>query len=432
MDLRDKLRQIESARLKRPAASGPEVRSLSYSANFEVGSVLTGDEMPTPFGAFFCYRKDCPANYRHGSIEISTLLSKRSELLGVIGQNPALANLDLKKILFFDTETTGISGGAGMLAFLIGLGYFTDDGFTVVQFFLDEVQDERALLYEFNNLLANCELVVSYNGKSFDAPLLETRNIFHRLHNRLSQLPHLDLLHCARRLWRQALPDCALTTIEAQILRHQRLGDIPSFLIPHLYFDYLRARDARPLLPVFYHNQQDVLAMAALLVKLCNLFENPFEEAEAPAVIISLAKIFENLFQHERAIELYNQLLQTQLETNLRREALMRLAFGYKRMGDWPQAAQAWKRYLSGESFHPLPYIELAKYYEHRQQRLDQAKTLVEKALTEVQIIEGLGRKNDWLVYKEDLEYRRKRLIRKLHARRPSPACAPLLDVSSE
>jgi hypothetical protein len=432
MDIRDKLRQINSLRRKSDLTVGSAGRSISRTEDFEIGNILAVVEKPTPFGAFFCHQKNCPANYRHGSIEISALLTKPSELLGVIAQNQTLAKIDLKKIIFFDTETTGVSGGVGMYAFLVGLGFFSDGGFTVLQFFLDDIQDERALLHEFNNLLENCELVVSYNGKSFDAPLLETRNIVHRLHNRLNQLPHLDLLHCARRLWRQALPDCALTTIEAQILEHRRLGDIPSFLIPHLYFDYLRERDARPLLPVFYHNQQDVLAMAALLVKLCNLFENPFGEAEEPVVIMSLAKVFENLFQHERAIELYNQLLQNQIATNLRREALMRLAFGYKRMGNWPRAAQAWQRYLSSEPFHPLPYIELAKYYEHRQQRLDQAKQLVEKALTEVQIIEGLGRKTDWLVYKEDLEYRRKRLIRKLHARRPSPARAPLLDISCE
>jgi hypothetical protein len=246
----------------------------------------------------------------------------------------------------------------------------------------------------------------------------------------LADLPHLDLVHCARRIWKRWLADCALTTIEREVLKHQRTGDIPSYLIPHIYFDYVHDRDPRPLKPVFYHNQQDVLAMAAILGRLMHLVENPFE-ADNPLETFALARNYENLIEFERANEIYARLLPEKVPGSVRREALVRTAFNYKRLGKWSDAAETWGAFLAAESFHPLPYLELAKHYEHRDRDLAKAKNFVEKALAELSIAEGVRRRSDWLVYKEDLEYRRKRLVRKLAAARQRTAPTPPPDWTS-
>lgn len=414
MDLRDKLRQIESLRIKSSRAEETGFRSLS-SSYFESPQPINGFQTSNPLGSFFCHQTDLPAHYRHGNIEIASLLTKPSALLAAISLDQIPEKINLKNILFLDTETSGVSGGSGMFAFLVGLGYFTEDGFRIQQFFLDDIKNEGALLYELNRVLENHEIIITYNGKTFDAPLLESRFIFHRFKTTLTSRLHLDLLHCARRIWRRCLPDCTLTTIESQILKHQRTADVPSYLIPQIYFDYLQERDLRALRPVFYHNREDVLAMMAILARLLDLVENP-HQSENAWEIWSLAKMFENRLQYERAIELY-AVLQNSSERHLRREALVRTAFNYKRLEKWAQAAEMWERYLSSESYHPLPYIELAKHYEHRQRELAMAKKLVDKALAELNVMLELGRKRDWLIYKDDLEYRRQRIIRKLNSR---------------
>ncbi|HEX9652856.1 MAG TPA: ribonuclease H-like domain-containing protein [bacterium] len=425
MDIRDKLRQIESLQ-KRPEST-PVFRSSSPVADFEIGCVIDGFTKPTAHGHFFCHQRDYPLEHRHGEIEITALLLKPASLLATVSQDRTFENIDLKKILFLDTETTGISGGTGMFAFLVGLGWFTENGFRVQQLFLDDIKNEQALLHELNRVFEQHEIIVSYNGKSFDAPLLESRYVSHRLTTPLTSRPHLDLLHCVRRFWKQCLPDCALTTIESQILKHWRTGDIPSYLIPHIYFDYLHDRDARPLKPVFYHNREDLLAMAAILIRLLQLVEDPWQ-SENVFEVLSLGKIYENMLQYERAIELYTKLLQNSLAGSLRREALVRTAFDYKRLGKWSQAAETWETYLGTESFHPLPYIELAKHHEHRDRELAKAKKMVEKALAELNIVEGLGRRTDWIVYREDLEYRWKRLTRKINTTSKSSAVTPFPD----
>lgn len=414
MDIRDKLRQIELTQLRRGMTADVHAHPPPLF-HTRLESAIDGKIKSAALGAFFCYEKNLPLDFQHGSYEIAAFQNKPSSLIAVIGQDHQLANVSLEDILFLDIEASGLSGGSGMYAFLIGIGYFTETGFRVEQFFLNNLNEERAILDELNRLVQNHQLVISYNGKSFDVPLLESRNIFHRLQTPLTRKLHLDLLHSVRRIWKYSLPDCALTTVEQQILKTSRVGDIPSYLIPQIYFTYLRDHDPHPLKPVFYHNQQDVLAMAALLSKMMQLFENPLIESESAAEIFCMARIYENLFRLEESIELYAALLTRPLGDRLRGELLLRTAFNYKKLRKWKEAEAVWQKYLETECYHPLPYIELAKYYEHRKKQFLKAKDLVEKALEEMQIIESLRGAREWAPYKQDLEHRRKRLVRKLH-----------------
>jgi len=412
VDIREKLRQIELSQLR--SKSTPLAQPAPF-AGARLENVIAGRIKTARLGSFFCYEKNLALDYQHGSCKISVFQNKPSALLAVIGQDRQLTNLAVKDILFLDIEASGLSGGSGMYAFLIGIGYFTENGFRVEQFFLNNLNEERAILDELNRLVESHPLVISYNGKSFDVPLLESRNIFHRLQTPLSRVLHLDLLHSARRIWKYTLPDCALTTVEQQILKASRVGDVPSYLIPQIYFNYMRDRNPHPLKPVFYHNQQDVLAMAALLAKMLRLFENPLAESESAAEIFCIARTYENLLQLEASIELYATLLARPLGDRLRRELLLRTAFNYKKMRKWSDAVAVWLKYLDTECYHPLPYIELAKYFEHRENQFLRAKNLVEKALEEMKIIESLRGANEWTPFKQDLEHRRKRLLRKLH-----------------
>ncbi|MFQ5750954.1 MAG: ribonuclease H-like domain-containing protein [bacterium] len=412
MNIQDKLRQIESLNLQKGISFQP---NSTFISDHPIDQVLNGEIKETPYGSYFYYEEDYPFDYTHGIIQLAAFLNKPASLLSLIGKDPKFDDVDLKKVLFIDTETTGLSGGSGICAFLIGVGYFTENTFRLAQYFMNDFNNEYALLYDLNQFIANHQLLVSYNGKCYDIPLLESRNVFNQLKTPLSQILHLDLLHAVRRLWKQSLPDCSLTTAERQLLRASRKGDVPGSLIPQIYFDYLRNKDARALKPVFYHNQQDILTMVALITKGMQLFENPLEESENSVEILSLGRIYEGMIQLEQSIELYNNYLKNSVDANNRRELLFRTAFNYKRLKNWSQAVKVWQEYLAAESYHPLPYIELAKHYEHRDKNYAKAKYLVDKALEEINIVERLNGKKDWPNYKQDLEYRRKRLVKKMH-----------------
>lgn len=312
-----------------------------------------------------------------------------------------------------DTETSGLSGGAGTFAFLVGIGYFTEHSFRVVQFFMNDFTEEHPLLHELNQLVDKQQMVVSYNGKCFDVPVLDSRNVYHRFQSPFTQLLHLDLLHSVRRLWKKHLPDCSLGTAEKEILKVVRRGDVPGYLIPQIYFNYLQTKNPYPLKPIFYHNEQDVLSMVALLARMLQLLENPLVESGNVAELLAIGRIYEGMNQLEKAIELYEKSLDDSICDN-RRPVLFRLAFNHKKLHNWTQAAEVWHTCLATEPYHPIPYIELAKFYEHRENDYVRAKRLVDKALSEINVLQGLNRRPEWQHYKNDLDYRDRRLRKKI------------------
>src|SRR4030095_5131615 len=177
-----------------------------------------------------------------------------------------------------DTETSGLSGGTGTYAFLVGVARFTSDQFVLKQFFMRDPAEEPALLEGLANFLAPCEALVTFNGKAVHAPCPPTRYRLHQIPNPYKDYSHLDLLPLARRLWRDRLESRALKYLEEHVLGFARSSDeVAGDEIPWLYFDYLRTRDARPLAGVFYHNAMDVVAMAALLAHMNEMIMHPYE-----------------------------------------------------------------------------------------------------------------------------------------------------------
>jgi tetratricopeptide (TPR) repeat protein len=271
--------------------------------------------------------------------------------------------------------------------------------------------EEPAQLAALTEFLKDCAVLVSFNGKSFDVPLLNTRYISNGQASPLADLAHLDLLPLARRLWRDRLPSRALGQLEQAILQASRTQeDIPGWLIPGVYFDYLRSGDARPLKGVFYHNAMDVLAMAGLLNHMTHLLDHPLDGRIKHAVdVAAVAKLFEALGDFEKAIQLYEHSLAQDLPEENYWDSLQRLSFIYKRQGDWSAAVELWQQAAAGRQLYA--YVELAKFYEHQRRDYQQAAHWTRSALDiffTPPYPAGIRR------WRLDLEHRLARLQRKL------------------
>ena len=222
-------------------------------------------------------------------------------------------------LLFFDLETTGLSGGAGTLAFLVGCGYFDADGFHTRQFFLSGYEAERELLDALTALAGRFNGLVTFNGRTFDVPLIETRYLFHRLESPFADLPHFDMLHPARKLWRRRgiaqashrerwsgnrpgeNASCALGALEEAILGVQRFDDVPGFEIPSRYFNYLRTGDLAPLAAVFEHNRLDLLSLAALTAIAAGMAGEGPAGAPSPHEALAMGQIYVRLGRWDEA-----------------------------------------------------------------------------------------------------------------------------------
>jgi len=386
-----------------------EQRAQSRPAGYSIEQVVDGTLLSTAFGETYLIEQLYPCDHVQGHTPLSMAID-----LGVLvqwGQAPHLANLELQKFVFLDTETSGLAGGTGTFAFLVGLGYHTARGFCLQQFFLREPGEETALLAAIGRALSDFGAVVTFNGKSFDIPLLTSRHILHGFTPPFKEFAHLDLLPLARRLWRNRLPSRALGDLEVEILGMERdLNEVPGWMIPQMYFDYLHSGDARPLAGVLYHNAMDIVSLAALFNHMANLLNNPLADRIPDSLdLIAIARLYEDIGKTENAVSLYEFSLQQGLPEPFLLDTLMRFADLYRRRGEWPQTLRLWQ---TAASYQHLPaYIELAKYYEHRQRDYSQALHWVEDARLTVER-SGMG-----LVarqtYSLELEHRRQRLIAK-------------------
>jgi len=352
-------------------------------ASYSIDSVVAGTFLSTPRGEVFVAEQRFSASHLYGS---SSLLS--SFPLSVIAQwanDPAIASRPLSKFAFLDTETSGLAGGTGTYAFLVGAARFVEDAFVVRQFFMRDPAEEPALLEGLANFLAPCEALVTFNGKAFDAPLLSTRYRLHQIPIPYQGYSHLDLLPLARRLWRERLESRALKFLEEHVLGFTRSSEeVPGYEIPWLYFDYLRTGDARPLGGVFYHNAMDVAAMAALLAHMNDMLENPYNgKVQHGLDFVALGKLFEDLGRWEEAARLFERGLEFGLNESDFSVAVKRLSILQKRRGDLEEAVRLWE--AAARRGHLYAFIELAKFYEHKQRDVKQALKWTKAALKQVE-----------------------------------------------
>ena len=321
-----------------------------------------------------------------------------------MSSQPRLAQLAPQDALFLDTETTGLSGGTGTFAFLIGLGWFEEGDFITCQLLARDFSEERAMLAFLREMAADKRFLVTFNGKAFDVNLLSTRYVLARLIDPLSGLPHLDLLNPSRRLLNHRTSNCRLVTLEDEVLGFRRFGDIPGWEIPQRYFDWLSTRDPDLLVDILEHNRWDIVSMAALASLLTGVLSGREAHARHPGDLLAAAR----LLQERGCLQDAKLLLETILEhpdQSHTREAKRLLSLIHKRGGRFSEAVPIWEELLAGDSGDIFAAEELAKWCEHRTRDIGRAITLVEQALSHPRRLDDTAR--------ADLTHRLQRLLTK-------------------
>ncbi len=352
--------------------------------------------------------------YQHGADRLADLLRFTPAATVPFVQDERLTQLDFRDFLFLDTETTGLAG-AGTLAFMVGVGFFEQSGagdtFVVRQYFLRDHGDEPALLLLLDELLAQKAGLITFNGRTFDLPLLESRFIMNRMATDLRERPHIDLLPPARRLWRNRLGSCALGALEGSLLGLRRSQeDVPGWLIPSLYNNYLRSGDARDLVGVFYHNQIDMVSMVTLAARVARQLSQP-DPADHPIDLYSLGKWQADLGLVAAAEQNLRLAAQGDLPLALYHKNLYRLALLLKQNGRSAEALPLWQQ-IAATSFDDVAaHVELAKYYEWHSKELAQAALWSEQALD---LVQSWGRRSQQHPVRAELEHRLARLQRKM------------------
>ncbi|MBN2411874.1 ribonuclease H-like domain-containing protein [candidate division KSB1 bacterium] len=405
--IKEKLRGLSHISAAAPAAERRESDSSS-----RIISELDARIVENDYGAYVFREKRFSLNFVHG-VPLHEFLELKGPDFVCAGKNQELEGMQPDKVLFIDTETTGLAGGTGTYAFLVGVGFFADSEFVVRQYFMRDYGEEPALLHALSRVLQDKTGLVSYNGKSYDIPVLNTRGIINKDRIPWDAFKHLDLLHASRRLWRKTITPCTLQNIEQNILGFRREGDIPGWEIPALYFDFLRNRDYEPIVPVFKHNVMDILSLVSITVNICRAFSGYENLQQNQYDYFSIIKTFEELGDHSKAVHACEVFLEYESLPELV-QILLKNATLLKKMNRMEEAERVWFKVIDRVNrFFPEPYTELAKYYEHKLRDINRALEIVERAEKRMNIIAELrgGLNND---IKEQLIYRKQRLVRKL------------------
>jgi uncharacterized protein YprB with RNaseH-like and TPR domain len=369
---------------------------------------LGGDVLATELGPCVVVERRYAADHRHGCLALGSCaghLDPRSTAFALLAgvahtSDEPRPGDEPNPLLFVDLETTGLAGGAGTHAFLVGCAWFEDEVLRVQQFFMVGHALERALLGAVRERIDRGGPLVTYNGRAFDVPLLETRYVYHRQAPPFGSRAHLDMLPIARRLWRYARPavqipgaqtdSCALSALERVIFAVQRTGDVPGFQIPGRYFAFLRTGDAVPLEPVLEHNRLDLVSLAALTARALSLLAHAPEGAERPRELLGVARIFDRVGLSERAEQCYARAVAMTAgswhedDDLVAGEALRGLALRCRRAARHAEAARHWEAltrlYRCPPALRREALEALAIHHEHRSRDLDRARSFAEQS----------------------------------------------------
>jgi len=374
--------------------------------------LVAGEYVNTHFGDIFRARTTYDVAYEHGNTTLESFREVNPVHLEQLGNLRIPPEQPLSRALFLDTEASGLSGGTGTYAFMVGLGYFLDEQFIVDQLFVDSYVKEEGMLDLLRDYLECASALITFNGKSFDVNLLETRFLLHGQESPFENMPHLDLLHPCRNLWNLDLENCRLQTLEREILHFYREGDTPGEEIPGIYFDFLHTGDPTGMAPVFEHNVHDIVSMVGVTMMLEQNYQGVRSiPGESGLTMFSRGKMHERLGEVQTALECYHATLEVDLSPNRRGQVLSRMAGLYKKREQWTEAVGLWERQVNTPGVFRLePYEELAKYYEHQARDYEQAIGWVAAALAELPV----HRDDD----QASLEYRLERLYRKAEKNR--------------
>jgi len=349
---------------------------------------------------------------RYGKVKISQGLDIKGSTLACLSCDPEFEDKDLSTALFIDLETTGLSGGTGVVPFNVGMGYYRDGKFWVGQYFLGELSEEERMIKELSQFFSDMkfESVVTYNGKAFDIPLLETRFIMHQTPFELTSLPHLDFLFPARSLWRHKHESCRLSHLAHEVVQTYRDEDIPSAEIPWRYFQYLQTGNYDLIEPILYHNVEDILSLLGVVIIGASIFSEGTEELTPDSMdFFGAGKVMERLGQSEEAARFFSKALEGELTQEVGLSTRRRLSLQFKRSGEFENAVLLWEEMASiNEPCYDLLFSlrELSMYYEHRKKEFKKALTYAEEGFV---LSRGYSSR-----YEEDFTHRRERIKQKM------------------
>jgi len=369
---------------------------------------LSGEPVETEHGSHWESETLYANHRRHGSADVGALAELPHDLLSAISEGGA-PTAPPSEWAFLDTETTGLAGGTGTCAFLVGVGRITAEGFRVRQFFMRDYAEEASLLAALAEHLAPFKVLITYNGRTFDQPLLETRYRLNRTRPPFTKMAHhVDLLYGARRLWKLRFESCRLVDLETQVLGFEREGDVPGSLIPFLYFEYLRTRRAGRLQPVFKHNAIDILTLACLTGIVPHAFKDNGGLRHGTE-IVGMGRWLLKTGDPAEARTLFARAVDAGLPDELLFRTLWEIAGLDRKLGADQRAVAAWTELASARNPYRVKALEeLAKYEEHRGKNAAKALEWTRAALE----IEDTA----------ELRNREARLLRRLHKTTTSTA----------
>src|SRR5467141_3571577 len=382
----DKFSRLAALKPTRPIPARPAAIRIPDEAD-SLGRLLGAGVARNHFGEHLAIRNwfSTPEFTDPSSTTLELLSRTRDESLS---RKTRAALQNPEKWLFLDTETTGLAGGTGTYAFLIGLAWWDAGGLQIEQFLMRDFTEEYSILHELAERAAERPVLVTFNGKSFDWPLLENRFIMTRSIAAPKLAAHLDLLHPARALWKLRLGSVRLVELERRVLDAPRLGwrrddDVASALIPQFYFDYLRGGPTEPLAGVVRHNQMDLRGLAALFGKINALLsgDSGNDEQIDSLDLFGLSKFFQHHGDAARAHSACVQALDAGLPAELRPKACRELALMTKRRGEHQRAAEIWREIVAAPQDGVYACEQLAIHYERHAKDLSRAAEFAQLAL---------------------------------------------------
>ena len=384
-------------------ATAPAAETVDFAS---VMDILDGAEVQTEHGSHFESTRLWGNHQRHGSVYVSDLQELPSDALAAISEGQ-LPRFDPRRVAYLDTETTGLAGGSGTYAFLIGVGALTGDGFELKHFFMRDYAEESSQLAALSTHLKQFDVLITYNGRSFDQPLLETRYRMSRMVPPFARMFHFDLLYGARRLYKLAFDSCRLVELENQILGVERIGDVPGSMIPYLYFEFLRTKSAHRMGGIFEHNSFDILTLACLTGIIPRAFHAPLDvPLHRGAEMVGLARWLRAADRAGEAVVLLRRALAKGLPDALAWRTLWDCGLLEKKTGNEAGALALFTELTTAKNPHQAEaFEELAKYYEHTGKNYALALDMTEAAQR--------------LAPSPALSRRRERLVKRATVRRP-------------
>ncbi len=401
MDLKNKLKYYHSGKTKTASGTEHHYKNLFTTIG---GRVLDADTLPIIKIEKFEY-------FHH--FDPMALYDQFSEVnLPLLTKNQFPDPLYLKNLLIFDLETTGLAGGTGTYPFLLGFGIFKENGIQLIQYFLPEFGREIGAYIDIKDICEEKTTLLSYNGKSFDYPLLRNRFILNRFDNPLEHYVHLDLLHLTRRLWKNVLPSCSLQTIEERIFSFNRWQDIDGSLIPQAYFNFLQTGDSSEIKRIINHNQQDMVSLARLLIHLHHIENNDVIPVYPDHELVAMFDLAVNISDTDRAEPMMKKL--GSLQKNIPGRSLKKYSLLLKRREKWEEALAIWRSFIESGEEILFAFEELAKYYEHRERHYTRAIDFTDRALKYIEIITELEDLGNLDETSDRFAQRKKRLQKKV------------------